>query len=163
MRDVFIPGGLTVQGPEHQYDVVDSTGAAYPRNGRGDIIIPKQRKDDGSESWPEFSDVVTSANGRTGDVKWVGGTGIRVETRGQTIKISADSDATDESPWDSSAQENPCDHPGDDKEGNGGGVSPDDDGGSGIGGGGGGGGGVSAGNDDTHIGDNNCCGPGSGS
>lgn len=156
MRDVFIPGGITVVGPEHQFDVVDSTGEAYPRNGRGDIIIPKQRRDD-------ISDVVTTANGLTGDVKWVGGTGIRVETRGQTIKISADSDATDESPWDSSTQENPCDHPGDDKEGNGGGVSPDDGGGgSDIGGGGGGGGGVSAGND-THIGDNNCCGPGSGS
>lgn len=110
----------------------------------------------------ETDDVVTSANGATGDVNVIGGKGIEVSTDGQTIKVSwnKDKEEEDEDPDDDDGDEpsNPCEH---DKEGGGeGGVEAGggggDGGGAGIGADGAGGGGVPAGGGESHTGDDNC-------
>lgn len=149
--NVLIRSGIAVGGPEEDTAIVDSSDVPYGRNGRGEIVIPRCRHDDESS-------VVTTANGFTGDVLWIGGNRIKVTNRKNKIKISFDSDAEDESPWDSE-ESSPCSHPGDSRGGNEGGVSPDEEeptrgaehdqheGG-----------GVPSGSG-VHIGDDPCCGP----
>ena len=73
------------------------------------------------------NDGVTSLNGKTGDLSIIGGKGVRVETDGQTIKISADPDKEDEDP---DPNADPCGHPdggewgGGDYGGDGGMIAP---------------------------------------
>ena len=107
-------------------------------------------EDDGDDV--EIGKVVETLNDTSGGMDIIGGQKIRVETSGQTIKISYDEnkDEDDEDPND---QEDPCEH-----AGGGGGVKPDDDkdGHGGAGGGGGGGGVPGDGGHMPHPGDDDC-------
>ena len=97
---------------------------------------------------------VESVNEADGKVNVIGGKGIRVETDGKTIKITADEEKQEEDPDPSIPEPDPCAHPGD--KDNGGGVSPDDEPG-GASGGGAAGGGVNPGAEaESHPGDDNC-------
>jgi len=151
-------------GGNAQRDIIDSQENYYPIDARGRVVIPRCRHKGGSESW---SNVVTSANGFHGSVKWIGGARVKIDNKDNKIKISFDSTASDESPWDSSGGDDhdtktDCDDPS-----GGGGVSgvPVGSGGSGgVGGGGSGGGfpdysgGVSAEDGQTeHGGGTGCC------
>ena len=67
----------------------------------------------------------------TGDVAVIGGGGIHVETHGQTIKITADSEKTESDDDPNNPDKDPCaPHPG--SEGGGGGESSGGDGGGGV-------------------------------
>lgn len=165
------PRHVRVGGADLATEIVDDSGNYYPVDKLGRIVIPRCHcKDDSSTSGggssgesPSTSDsVVTSANGFTGDVQWVGGAKITVTEQNNKIKISFDSTAQDESPWDS--PEDPShDTPTDCNDPAGGGGVSGGGGGGGVPAAGGGGfpdysGGVSAGDGQTeHGGGAGCC------
>jgi len=102
---------------------------------------------------------VRKVNGEGGELAIVGGSKIRVETEGKTIRITYDAAKTQEDEDPNDPANDPCAHAGDGAQGGTGGVSPYDAGGSG---GAGGGVDMGAGSIDAHPGDGNCCGTGTG-
>ena len=84
----------------------------------------------GDGSLGDTRDCVTSLNEVIDDIDIIGGSGIRVETIGQTIKISFDEDKTDSDPDPNNPEKDPCcPHPGNGGEG---GSSGDGNGGGGV-------------------------------
>lgn len=92
----------------------DNDHLILKRNEDGTYVLTalKDAEEDGEDEGEEEEKIcVMSLNGATGAVSIIGGKGIRVETSGKTIKITADSEKTEEDEDPNEEEKDPCAHP----------------------------------------------------